>query len=48
LDENEIARLVAIVERRKAIFDRQYRWVSLFGRGLSHYGGENMSLHLIY
>jgi FkbM family methyltransferase len=48
LSQSEIARLVAIVERRKAILDRRYRLVSLLGRGLSHYAGENFGLHLMY
>jgi hypothetical protein len=48
LDENEITRLMAIVERRKTVFDRRYRLVRLFGRALSHYAGENLGLHLIY
>jgi len=48
LDENEITRLMALVERRKSIFDRRYRLVRLLGRGLSHYAGENLGLHLIY
>jgi FkbM family methyltransferase len=48
LDENELTRLAAIVGRRKAMFDRHYRWVSLFGQAFSHYAGENFSLHLIY
>jgi FkbM family methyltransferase len=48
LSQSEITRLVAIVERRKAIFDRRYRFVRLLGRGLSHYAGESFGLHLIY
>jgi FkbM family methyltransferase len=48
LSQSEIARLVAIVERRKAILDRRYRLVRLLGRGLSHYAGENFGLHLMY
>jgi FkbM family methyltransferase len=48
LSQSEIARLVAIVEPRKAILDRRYRLASLLGRGLSHYAGENFGLHLMY
>ncbi len=48
LDDNEITRLAAIVAKRKAIFDRRYRLVRLFGQGVSHYAGENFELYLIY
>jgi FkbM family methyltransferase len=48
LGQSEIARLVAIVERRNAILDRRYRLVRLLGRCLSHYAGESFGLHLIY
>jgi hypothetical protein len=48
LSQSEIARLVTIVEWRKAILDRRFRLVSLLGRGFSHYAGENFGLHLTY
>jgi len=48
LSQSEITRLVAIVERRKAIFDRRYRLVRLLARGLSHYAGESFGVHLMY
>ncbi len=48
LSQNEIARLVAIIKRRKEILDRRYSLVRFLGRGLSHYAGENFGLHLMY
>jgi len=48
LSQSEIARLAAIVERRREILERHYRLVRLLGRGLSQYAGENFGLHLMY
>jgi FkbM family methyltransferase len=47
-NRGDIEGFAAIVKRRKAIFDRRYRFVSMLGRTLSRYAGENYGLHYIY
>jgi FkbM family methyltransferase len=48
LSQSEIMRLMTIVERRKAIFERRYRLARLLARGFSHYAGESFGLHVMY
>jgi len=48
LDRCDIERFASILRRRKALFDRRYRFVALFGRLFAGLAGYNYSLHYIY
>jgi FkbM family methyltransferase len=44
----DVERFTSIVRRRKARFDRRFRFASLLGRSFSRYAGQNYSFHFLY
>jgi FkbM family methyltransferase len=48
LSVSEIDRSAAVIQRRKANFDRRHRMVSLLGRTFARYAGPDYGLHYIY
>jgi FkbM family methyltransferase len=48
LGRSDIERFASIFRRRKALFDRRYHFVALFGRMFARFAGHDYSLHYIY
>lgn len=48
VNRSDIKGIAAVLGRRKASFDRRYRFVSMPGRMFSRYAGQSYSLHYIY
>jgi FkbM family methyltransferase len=48
LSPSDIWRFTSIVSRRKAAFERRFRFASMLGRSFSRYAGQNYSFHYLY
>lgn len=48
LSQGETRRIAVVLRRRKAILNGRFRLVSMLGRSLSRYAGQNQCLHYIY
>jgi FkbM family methyltransferase len=48
LSPGDLERFASIVGRRKARFERRFRFASMLGRSFSRYAGQNYSFHYLY
>jgi FkbM family methyltransferase len=48
LTQDQVSEFDRLIRRRKAIFDRHYRWAAILGRMHSRYAGPNYAFHYVY